>query len=65
MCPACADRVGTPIEIGKRAVCHIGSIHGTVVRFDDSAWAESGLAELAHEDGTTGWYPLAELAPAT
>jgi hypothetical protein len=34
-----------------------------VVRFEESVWAESGLAEIAHEDGTTGWYPLAELAP--
>jgi hypothetical protein len=55
--------VGAPVAIGQRAVCHIGSIHGTVVRFDESVWAESALAEIAHDDGTTGWYPLAELAP--
>lgn len=64
LCLACADRVGTPIEPGRRAVCRIGSIHGTVARFDESSWGGSDLAELVHDDGTTGWYPLAELAPA-
>jgi hypothetical protein len=64
LCGPCCALVGAPITIGQRAVCHVGSIHGTVVRFDESVWAESGLAELAHDDGTTGWYPLAELAPA-
>jgi hypothetical protein len=55
--------VGAPLTIGQRAVCHVGSIQGTVARFDESVWPESALAELAHADGTTGWYPLAELAP--
>jgi hypothetical protein len=63
MCAACVDRVGSPIEIGRRAVCHLGSIHGTVVRFDESTWVNSSLAELADDAGTTAWYPLAELAP--
>ncbi len=63
LCRACVRNVGKPLTIGKRAVSHYGSIEGTVVRFDQSAWAESWLAEVAHDDGTTGRYPLAELAP--
>ena len=63
LCGPCCAQVGAPLTVGQRAVCHVGSIQGTVVRFDESVWAESGLAELAHADGTTGWYPLAELAP--
>ena len=64
LCGQCCALVGAPLTIGERAVCHIGSIQGTVVGFDESVWAESGLAEIDHTDGTTGWYPLAELAPA-
>jgi hypothetical protein len=64
MCPACGDLIGTPIEVGGRAVCHIGSYCGTVLRFNDSTWDESDMAELAHDDGTTAWHPLAELCPA-
>ncbi len=64
LCGPCSANVGTPVRIGRRAVCHVGSIHGTVVQFDESVWAKSGLAELALDDGTTGWYPLAELVPA-
>lgn len=65
LCSDCADRVGTPVAIGERAVCRVGSIEGRVTRFDERSWAGSILAELAHADGWRGWYPLAELAPAT
>ena len=63
LCSACLDRVGQPVAIGQRAVCVIGSVVGTVNRFDESTWLRSGLAELASDGGSNDWYPLAELVP--
>jgi hypothetical protein len=65
LCAACVQRVGTKLTIGERAVCQVGSIEGRVLRFDERTWGSSSLAELAHDDGLSAWYPLAELAPAT
>ena len=63
LCSTCDDRLGTELIVGRRAVCRVGSIDGVVRRFDHATWADSGLAQLAHDDGTMGWYPLADLAP--
>ncbi len=64
LCQDCVDKVGTPVRKGKRAVCHFGSLQGTVTGFDGKGWADSGLASINTGAAQPAWIPLAELTPA-